>query len=219
MSSSEGDLDDPEGEMDDPEAPLVQDSAPTPATPFLKLYFEAGMLSTVRRRIQWLVLLLLLQSFAALILDLVLETYSDSQVIAVVAYIPMVVGTGGSAGNQAIMAVTRALGSGSSVGYDVKCRMLRREAAMACVTSSVLGVVAGIRVLCFDPMNALVASAATSITVWVVVNLAVVGGVALTLVLDRLRIDPADAAAPLLSTTIDVVGVAVLVGIAEALAV
>lgn len=202
------DSDDPEAQASD-QTRLLEE---TPPSDELHRYFEASLLTTLRRRNQWLVVLLLLQSASAWIL----EAFHHSSAMALVAYVPMVVGTSGSAGNQAVMAVTRALGRGGTVAYDDKCRILRREAALVVVTSSIMGLVAGVRVLCAEPWYA--ASAAVALTVWLVVLLAVIGGVAMTLLLDHLHIDPVDVAAPMLSSTIDVIGVAVLVGIAALLA-
>ena len=76
----------------------------------LQKYLDTSTCGVLKARLPWLVTLLILQSFSAAIMHgfhTVLEEH-----IVVAFFVPMLVGTGGNAGNQPGVMVTRALGSG-----------------------------------------------------------------------------------------------------------
>ena len=165
----------------------------------IERYFDQGLRATLRIRLAWLVALLLLQSLSASMI----EAVDPSGVV--VAFVPMVVGTGGSAGNQAVVAVTRAIDGG--VSKADAWRIVGREAAIAAVCSLVLAATTFARVVATD--DAAVA-AVVAAAVLGVVGVAAIAGTTLTLLLDSLSVDPAAGAAPLLSTMMDLLGVGVL---------
>jgi len=58
----------------------------------------------------------------------------------------MIVGSGGNAGNQPGVAVTRALGAGEISSKSLR-RLITREAGLGFITACILGTVAFLRVL------------------------------------------------------------------------
>jgi len=165
----------------------------------LDRYFGLGLRVTLCRRIAWLVALLLLQSVSASMIE------ATGPRGVVLAYIPMVAGSGGCAGNQAVVAVTRAIGCG--VSNADAWRIARRETIGSFATSLAMAAAAFARVAATEDAGV---AAAVAATVWVVAATAVISGTSLTLLLTRISVDPADAAAPLLSTLMDLMGVGVL---------
>merc|ERR1712232_741122 len=122
-------------------------------------------------------------------------------------------GTGGNAGNQPGVAVTRALGLGGTTrDKSVLRRILVKEASLAVVTASVLAGVAFIRVFAAYPSD-IKAAAAIAIAVFAMVELSIILGVCFSILIDMLNIDPANGAAPLLTTVTDLIGISVLCGV------
>lgn len=173
-------------------------------------YLSASPLKMLRGRLPWLVVLLLLQSTAALVMRSFEDLLDRELVIAF--FVPMIVGTGGNAGNQPGVAVTRALGLGGARDRTVLRRILVKEASLAVCTASVLAAVAFVRVFAAYSAD-LKAAAAIAIAVFVMVEISIILGVCFSILIDMLNIDPANGAAPLLTTVTDLVGITVLCGV------
>jgi magnesium transporter len=156
------------------------------------------------KRLPWLVALLLLQSFSAAILHAFDELLERNIVIAV--FIPMLVGTGGNAGNQPGVMVTRALSMGS---IPIK-PLLKREFLLACITAALLSTLGFLRVLAEYPKDA-ESAFVIALALAVVILISVFLGIGFSIGLDKLkRCDPADGAAPLLTTISDLIGISCL---------
>jgi len=159
-----------------------------------------------KARLPWLIGLLLLQSFSANILG-AFDTLLDKHLI-IAFFIPMLVGSGGNAGNQPGVMVTRALATGS-LNKERLMRLLRKEGQIAFGTACALGLVGFFRVLIQEYPNALPALAIV-LSLWVVVFTSIFLGIFFSVTLDRFGIDPAAGSAPLLTTISDLVGISIL---------
>ena len=173
----------------------------------LSKYLDTSVWGTLKQRLPWLVTLLILQSFSAAIMHgfhTVLEEH-----IVVAFFVPMLVGTGGNAGNQPGVMVTRALGNGELKEPGVLRRVVSKESRISFTIATILGSISFVRVEIEYPGEHL--SALTiAIAMWFVVFLAVFLGVGFSVLLDRLGLDPAAGAAPTLSTIADITGITVL---------
>jgi len=170
-------------------------------------YFKSSIWKVLGKRLPWLVALLLLQSFSAAILhafDALLEKH-----LVIAVFIPMLVGTGGNAGNQPGVMVTRALSMGS---IPIR-QLLKREFILACLTATLLSLLGFLRVLAEYPKessSALVISCA----LFLVILISVFLGIGFSIGLDKVKqCDPADGAAPLLTTISDLIGISCLCAI------
>jgi len=174
-----------------------------PVTMGLDEYFNAPFYIILKARLPWLVVLLIIQSFSATILASVDDMLQANVVVAL--FIPMLVGTGGNAGNQPGVMVTRALASGTvPIG-----RLFLKEAFLGALTAVVMAALATIRVYVEFPADYHQAMA-IGITVLFVVFVAIMLGISFSLILDRGGCDPAAGAAPLLTTISDLVGISIL---------
>jgi len=108
------------------ESPRRISSSSVPANVLMDKYLGASPMRSLGGRLPWLVSLLLLQSTAALVMAMFEELLDRELVIAF--FVPMIVGTGGNAGNQPGVAVTRALGLGIPP-KKVLWKIMRREAS------------------------------------------------------------------------------------------
>ena len=136
-------------------------------------YFETSAGQILRERLPWLVGLLLLQSVAALVMD-TFESLLDRHLV-IAFFVPMIVGTGGNAGNQPGVMTTRALSQGG-VTRDKVRRLLLREASLALVTGGLLATIAYCRVLAQYPKEHKEALA-IALSVFGMVNLAIFIGI------------------------------------------
>lgn len=99
----------------------------------------------IKQRLPWLAGLLILQSVSASIMHGFEDLLDKHLVIAM--FIPMIVGSGGNAGNQPGVMVTRALGMGEFNKNGMLNAFVRREATIICIIASILAFISFLRVL------------------------------------------------------------------------
>ncbi len=172
---------------------------------------DAPMVTLYRKRIVWLVLLV----FGALFSSGGIAYFEDtiSAYVALVFFLPMLIGSAGNAGSQAATLMVRALAIG-----DVEMKdwgfMLGRELVIAIALGATMALaVSGIGIFRGGPEVAFV----VALTMLVVVIFGSLIGMSLPFVLQRVGVDPATASAPLVATIADAGGVIIYFGIATAI--
>ena len=170
-------------------------------------YLKVPLWRHIRIRTPWLMILLLLQSFSALIMGKFDEIFQRHIVIAL--FVTMIVGAGGNAGNQPGVMLTRALAKDREFITRHLRRVLHTEGILALVQGTVLGVLAFCRVLVEypgQPRSALVIGLSTG----AVVMAGICWGIGFSLGLDRMQVDPAAGAAPLTTVLADTTGITLI---------
>jgi magnesium transporter len=169
---------------------------------------DAGIGVLYRKRVVWLALLV----FGNLLTGAGIAYFEDTiaAYVALVFFLPLLIGSSGNAGAQSATLMVRALATGDVVLKDWG-RLLGRELLVAfglgltmAVAVSLVGVFRG------GPEIALV----VALTMLLVVLAGSLIGMSLPFILDRFRLDPATASAPLVTTIADAVGVLVYFSIA-----
>ena len=164
-----------------------------------------------RKRIGWLVLLV----FGNLVSGAGIHYYEDTiaSVVALVFFLPLLIGSSGNAGSQAATLMVRALATGDVMLKDWG-RMLGREILIAVLLGLTMALaVSGIGWYRGGPGVAL----AVAMTMVLVVLVGSLIGMSLPFVLSRLKLDPATASAPLVTTLADASGVFIYFGVATAI--
>lgn len=172
---------------------------------------EASVGTLYRRRIGWLILLV----FGNLVSGAGIAYFEDTiaAYIALVFFLPLLVDSGGNAGSQSATLMVRALATGEVVLRDW-ARMIGREILVAGLLGlSMALAVSAVGVLRGGPEIALVVSS----TMVLIVVVGSMIGLSLPFLLNRLRLDPATASAPLVTSICDAVGVVIYFAIATAL--
>lgn len=187
------------------------DSTAATENVLMREYLLSGAARTLRGRLPWLVTLLLMQSTAALVMRSFEELLDREMVIAY--FVPMIVGTGGNAGNQPGVAVTRAMALGRPSAKDMS-RILGKEAALGLVTAVALSSIAFLRVVAEYPSD-VGAAGCISLTTFLLVNFATVMGAMCSVAMAWMSLDPANGAVPLLTTFTDVCGVLLLCSVSS----
>ena len=174
-------------------------------------YFQSNLFTVARRRVVWLLVLLVANSGTAAVIaamDGVLQ-----QVVVLAAFIPLLIGTGGNVGAQSSTVVIRGL-STQRIQTLGSWAAIWREA----VAGALLGLLMMLVVIPWAAYvsggNWLVAWAA-GLSLVGITTLAATAGAALPLLFDRLRLDPALMSAPFIATATDVVGVFIYLQIAS----
>ncbi|HEX9627655.1 MAG TPA: magnesium transporter [Acidiferrobacterales bacterium] len=172
---------------------------------------EASPLTLYRKRVPWLVMLV----FANLLTGVGIAYYEATieAVITLVFFMPLIVASGGNAGAQAATLMVRAIATGQAHAHDW-ARLLAKELAV----SLALGVTMG---LVIWGIGAIRGGAGVGIAVALsMVCVVIVGstiGMMLPFLLNRLKLDPAAASAPLITSIADIVGVLIYFSIATAI--
>ncbi|MFN4288774.1 MAG: magnesium transporter [Brevundimonas sp.] len=172
---------------------------------------RAGVMALYRARIPWLVVLV----FGNLFSGAAIAAYEDTiaAYISLVFFLPLLIDSGGNAGSQSATLMVRALATG-----DVRLRdwssMLGREVMIAAMLGATMALaVSTIGYVRAGPDVALVVS--LSMVIIVIVGSLI--GMTLPFILTRLKLDPATASAPLITSIADATGVLIYFAMATSL--
>jgi magnesium transporter len=173
-------------------------------------YFSTSFLMLGRKRVLWLVVLLVLSYLSSV----VLKFYSDilQIVVPLAFFIPMLTGTCGNTGMQSATLIIRGLATGEIELKDF-IRILSREILMGLFLGVILGLLSFIRARFID-INPFI-GVAVGIAVFISVLAANMIGAILPLLLKKLKIDPAVSAGPFITTIIDVTSLILYFEIAQ----
>ncbi len=168
--------------------------------------------SKVKRRYNWLLVNLLTAFLAAFVVSIFEDTIAKFAVLAV--YMPIVAGQGGNAATQALAVVVRGLALGE-INWSKAWSVIRKEALAGTINGVITGVAAAAVLAGFGASPLLGFILAFSM----VINLFVAGffGALIPFLLKRLKIDPAVASTVFVTTTTDVCGFFVFLGLARLL--
>jgi len=175
-------------------------------------YLETGLLTLVKKRAPWLIVLF----FGALLTAVALEEYDavTNDFPWLVLFIPLVISTGGNTGNQSATLIITALSTGN-ITLEDWYRVVRREILIGFMLGGFLGVLGYISVVMMGrpPAEALV----MPITILLVVLCGVLAGAILPLAFRRIGFDPALMSNPFVAGLIDLLGVIIYMKVALAL--
>ncbi len=181
-------------------------------TPTDKPYLRTGVFETWWARIPWLLLLM----FSATFTSKILQHFEDALAAetALIAFIPMLMGTGGNAGGQVSVTIIRGLSLGEIYLGDI-FRVLWKELRVAVLCGVTLAVMNFGKMLLVDDVTVTIA-AVVSITVVIAVVIAKLVGGILPILVKRLGLDPAVMASPFITTIVDALTTLVYFKIAAA---
>ncbi len=190
--------------------------------PSEKTYLKTGVFETFKSRIPWLLFLMISATFTGAIISSFEARLA--QCIALVAFIPMLMGTGGNAGSQTSVSVIRALSLGDIEFKDIM-RVIWKELRVAVIIGVVLGIINFIKLYLvdflwlhtFDTGAELVEMATICLTLIFVIIVAKMLGAALPIIAKKMGLDPAVMASPLVTTILDAVSLLIYFGIAAVL--
>ena len=187
-------------------------------TPSDKPYSRTGIIEIWKNRIPWLMFLMLSATFTSMIL-----THFESMLAvqaALIAFIPTLMGTGGNSGAQSSTAVIRSLSLGDTEPKDAG-HVMWKEFRVAFLCGLTLACVNFIKMLVLDGMimknDGITISVAltVSLAILFIVIFAKVVGSMLPIAAEKIGVDPAVMANPLISTVTDTVSLLIYIYMAK----
>ena len=169
--------------------------------PSEETYLDTGVFALAKNRIVWLLVLMISATFTGLIIRHFEGTLS--QVVALSAYIPMLMGTGGNAGAQSSTTIIRSLALNELEFKDL-LRVVWKELRVGILTAAMLAVVNFARIMLFDRVQPLIALT-VCLSLFCIVTLAKVVGGILPLIAKKVHLDPVIMASPIITTILDAV--------------
>ncbi len=183
-------------------------------TPSTETYMKQSVWQIWKNRLPWLMILMLSATFTGLIINKFEATLTP----LLFACVPMIMGTGGNAGSQASVTVTRSLAIDEIRPKDA-LRVLWKELRVSCCLAAVLAVACFGKLYLIDGL--LFGNAYTwdvcltvSIAMFLTVVLAKVVGCLMPLLAKVCRLDPAVVASPFITTIVDILSLLIFCGIA-----
>ena len=184
-----------------------------------KTYLKTGVFETVKARIPWLLFLMLTATFTGWIIS----AFENALAVqtALIAFIPMIMNTGGNSGSQSSVTVIRAMSLGD-VEFKDCIKVFFKEFRVSILCGAVLSVVNFAKIMILDywvmgnsvsPLVALV----VSLTILGTVVFAKTVGCLLPLFAKKIKLDPTVMASPFITTLVDTVSLLIYFTIASLL--
>ena len=188
--------------------------------PSEKTYLKSNVFELFRNRIPWLMLMMVSATFTGLIIN-AFEGALAAQV-ALTAFIPMLMGTGGNSGSQSSVTVIRSLSLGELWFRDIGI-VLWKELRTALLCGVSLAVVCFAKIWLVDRMMlgnediTLMVDLVVCLALCVTVIVAKIVGCMLPMAAKALKLDPAVMASPFISTIVDALSLLVYFLFAKAI--
>ncbi len=186
-----------------------------------KTYFRTGVFSTFKARIPWLLLLMISATFTGAIISGFEEKLTVLP--ALIAFIPMLMDTGGNSGSQSSVTIIRGISLGDIEFKDI-CRVIWKELRVALCCSAVLATVNFAKMWLvdylmlhtFDPGRQFAEIGVVCVTLFFTVIVAKLIGCVLPIIAKKIGFDPAVMASPFITTIVDAISLFIYFNIAIA---
>ena len=161
-------------------------------------YFKTSVFTHAKKRIGWLLVLMLSATITGSLLTKYEEAFQAIPIL--VSFIPMLMSTGGNCGSQSSTTVIRGLATGE-IQFKDFFKAVFKEFRISLIVSVILAVTNGLRIFIFYK----------NLQLSIVITLSIIGtviiaefiGCALPLIAKKVKLDPAIMATPLISTIVD----------------
>lgn len=187
-------------------------------TPSDKPYSRTGAIDMWKNRVPWLLFLMLSATFTTMILN----SFEDALAVqaVLIGFIPIIMGTGGNSGAQSSTAIIRSLSLGDTEPEDT-LKVIWKEWRVALLCGLTLAAVNFVKMLLVD--NLLLGNPDVDYTIALIVSLAIVFtvmfakvvGSFLPMLAEKIGLDPAVVATPLITTISDAVSLLIYLEIAK----
>ncbi len=173
-------------------------------------YLDISVWQHAKNRLPWLLILMVAYIFTGLIVSAFEEKLS--QFMGLVAYMPMLMGTGGNTGSQASTLIIRGLAT-DEVDISDTMKILWKEIRVGMVVGTILSIFNFARVVFIEGNSAAVALTICSAMLLIVIFAKVLGSM-IPLMVKRAKLDPALIANPAISSISDAVALTIYFGMA-----
>ncbi|MBR5408001.1 MAG: magnesium transporter, partial [Lachnospiraceae bacterium] len=178
-----------------------------------KPYMKTGVFETWKKRIPWLLLLMI----SATVTGKIITHYEDAlgTYIVLTAFIPMLMDTGGNAGGQASVTIIRGL-SLNEIEFRDMIKVIWKEIRVAALCGVTLAGANFVKIMLVDHVTVAVALV-VCLTLMLAVLFAKLVGCTLPMFAQKIGFDPAVMASPFITTIVDALSLAIYFTIATRL--
>ncbi|MDF1508593.1 magnesium transporter [Robertmurraya sp. DFI.2.37] len=171
--------------------------------------FETKSFVAAYRRLPWLILLL----FIGLISGSIISSYEETleKVVALAFFMPMISGMTGNTGTQSLAVVVRGLVS-NDIDKRVITKLILRELSVGVIIGITCGILISVIALIWQGNFILGLVVGSSLLLTLIIG--TLAGTIIPLILYRLKVDPAIASGPLITTLNDIFSLITYFGIA-----
>ena len=168
-------------------------------SPTDKPYMKTSVFETWKKRIPWLLLLMISATFTGKII----QTYEEAlaSYVILTSFIPMFMDTGGNAGGQASVTIIRGI-SLKEIEFKDILKIMWKEFRVAILTGITLAAANFIKLLVIDKVNMSIASV-VCLTLIITIIFAKIVGCTLPLLAKKVGFDPAVMASPFITPIVD----------------
>ncbi len=184
-------------------------------TPSTDSYLEQSVWQIWKNRIPWLLLLMVSATFTGLIIN----AYESTLSALLFACVPMLMGTGGNAGSQAAVTITRSLAIGEVRPADV-FKVIWKELRVSLLLGAVLAIACFAKLylldgLAFGNPYTWEVCLTVSIALLITIVIAKLIGCLMPILAKVCRLDPAVVASPFITTIVDILSLVIYCLIAQ----
>ena len=182
-----------------------------------KPYLKMTPVEIWKKRIPWLLILMISATFTSMIISSFEEKLNA--LVVLTSFIPMIMDTGGNSGGQASVTIIRGMSLGE-IEMDDVLKVIWKEIRVALLCGAVLAVCSFGKVLLVDRLImgntdvSLMVSLVISLTLVVTIIMAKFVGCTLPMLAKKLGFDPAVMASPFITTIVDALALLVYFGFA-----
>ena len=188
--------------------------------PTEKPYLKQSVFSIWKSRVPWLLLLMISATFTSMILSGFEEKLALIANGVLYAFVPMLMGTSGNAGNQASATVIRAIAL-DEVDFKDTFRVIAKELLASILLALTVGVCCFGKLMLidrlFNPNVNVTVAAIVSGVLFACIVIAKIVGAFLPLLAKKIKLDPAVMASPFITTIIDILSLVLYCVIALAI--
>lgn len=165
---------------------------------------------SAKKRLPWLVILLFLGMLTASLIERFTDTLSKVAILAV--FIPLIGGMSGNTGTQALAVAVRGIATGE-LEKESKIKLLFREAGTGLITGTTCGILVTLVVYIWQ--GEFVLGLLVGISILASLFVATIAGSFVPLLMHKMKIDPAVASGPFITTMNDMTSTLIYFGLAS----
>ncbi|MDO7975949.1 magnesium transporter [Oceanotoga sp. DSM 15011] len=174
-------------------------------------YLNTKTFTLARKRITWLIILMVSASLTELVIGRSKEVLESVAILA--SFIPMLMDTGGNSGSQASTLIIRGLALDEIKFQDI-FKVIFKEFKVSLIVASALSFLNFLRIYFISGVDIRIAFL-VGITLFLTVVISKIIGAILPMFAQKLKLDPAIMAAPLITTIVDTTALLVYFGFAK----
>ncbi|MFD1360148.1 magnesium transporter [Lentibacillus salinarum] len=168
-------------------------------------------LISAKKRLPWLIILLFLGMLTASLIGQFEDALEQVAVLAI--FIPLLAGMAGNTGTQALAVAVRGLSTGD-YGQQGKMKLMVREAATGLINGVVCGAL--LTTIVFFWQDDIYLGLLVGFSIMVTLVVATLAGALVPMIMHKLKIDPAVASGPFITTINDIISILIYFGLATA---